>query len=81
MAHGAYLMTGLPQAVMVHVNVGTANTINNLTNLSRDRARLTSSARGPHADHRRRVRSARARDRSIGRRADVSIQSARGASW
>src|SRR5450756_596145 len=26
MAHGAYLMTGRPQAVMVHVNVGTANT-------------------------------------------------------
>ena len=40
MAHGAYLMTGRPQAVMVHVNVGTANTINNLTNLSRDRAPL-----------------------------------------
>jgi acetolactate synthase I/II/III large subunit len=36
MAHGAYLMTGRPQAVMVHVNVGTANTINNLINLSRD---------------------------------------------
>jgi acetolactate synthase-1/2/3 large subunit len=40
MAHGAYLMNGHPQAVMVHVNVGTANTINNLTNLSRDRAPL-----------------------------------------
>src|SRR4029077_2212651 len=40
MAHGAYLMTGHPQAVMVHVNVGTANTINNLTNLSRDRIPL-----------------------------------------
>ena len=38
MAHGAYLMNGRPQAVMVHVNVGTANTINNLTNMSRDRA-------------------------------------------
>ncbi|HZP79891.1 MAG TPA: thiamine pyrophosphate-requiring protein [Pseudolabrys sp.] len=37
MAHGAYLVTGRPQAVMVHVNVGTANTINNLTNASRDR--------------------------------------------
>jgi acetolactate synthase-1/2/3 large subunit len=36
MAHGAYLMTGRPQAVMVHVNVGTANTINNLINLARD---------------------------------------------
>ncbi len=40
MAHGAYLMTGRPQAAMVHVNVGTANTINNVTNLSRDRAPL-----------------------------------------
>jgi acetolactate synthase-1/2/3 large subunit len=40
MAHGAYLMNGRPQAVMVHVNVGTANTINNLTNLSRDRVPL-----------------------------------------
>ncbi|MGP0091885.1 MAG: thiamine pyrophosphate-requiring protein [Xanthobacteraceae bacterium] len=38
MAHGAYLMNGRAQAVMVHVNVGTANTINNITNLSRDRA-------------------------------------------
>ena len=40
MAHGAYMMTGRPQAVMVHVNVGTANTLNNLTNLSRDRVPL-----------------------------------------
>ena len=40
MAHGAYLMTGRPQAVMVHVNVGTGNTINNLTNASRDRIPL-----------------------------------------
>jgi acetolactate synthase-1/2/3 large subunit len=44
MAHGAYLMTGRPQAVMVHVNVGTANTINNLTNLSRDRVPLLLAA-------------------------------------
>ena len=40
MAHGAYLMTGAPQAVMVHVNVGTANTINLLANASRDRVPL-----------------------------------------
>ncbi len=40
MAHGAFLMTGRAQAVMVHVNVGTANTINNLTNMSRDRIPL-----------------------------------------
>jgi acetolactate synthase-1/2/3 large subunit len=37
MAHGAYLMNGRPQAVMVHVNVGTANSINNLINAARDR--------------------------------------------
>lgn len=36
MANGAYLMTGRPQAAMMHVNVGTANAINNLTNLARD---------------------------------------------
>ncbi len=44
MAHGAYLMNGRPQAVMVHVNVGTANTINNLTNLARDRVPLILAA-------------------------------------
>src|SRR5665811_1832847 len=44
MAHGAYLMTGRPQAVMVHTTVGTANTINNLTNLSRDRVPLSLAA-------------------------------------
>jgi acetolactate synthase-1/2/3 large subunit len=44
MAHGAYLMTGRPQAVMVHVNVGTGNTINNLANLSRVRAPLILAA-------------------------------------
>src|SRR5947207_5992629 len=44
MAHGAYAMTGRPQAVMVHVNVGTANAINNLTNLSRDRIPLILAA-------------------------------------
>lgn len=44
MAHGAYLMTGRPQAVMVHVNVGTGNTINNITNASRDRAPLILAA-------------------------------------
>ena len=44
MAHGAYAMTGRPQAVMVHVNVGTGNTINNLVNLSRDRVPLILAA-------------------------------------
>ncbi len=40
MAHGAYLMNGRPQAVMLHVNVGTANAIANVTNLARDNAPL-----------------------------------------
>jgi acetolactate synthase-1/2/3 large subunit len=40
MAHGAYLVTGVPQAVMVHVNVGTANTINMLADASRERIPL-----------------------------------------
>src|SRR5256885_1664836 len=44
MAHGAYNMTGRAQAVMVHVNVGTGNTINNLINLSRDRVPLILAA-------------------------------------
>jgi acetolactate synthase-1/2/3 large subunit len=44
MAHGAYLMNGRPQAVMVHVNVGTANAINNLTNASRDRVPMILAA-------------------------------------
>jgi acetolactate synthase-1/2/3 large subunit len=44
MAHGAYLMNGRPQAVMVHTTVGTANTVNNLINLSRDRVPLILAA-------------------------------------
>src|SRR5437588_4337295 len=44
MAHGAYTQSGRPQAVMVHVNVGTGNTINNLINLSRDRVPLILAA-------------------------------------
>lgn len=36
MAHGAYLATGRPQAVMVHVNVGTANAICGLVNAARE---------------------------------------------
>ena len=44
MAHGAYAMTGRPQAVMLHVNVGTANAINNLINLNRDNIPLLLAA-------------------------------------
>ncbi|MSQ70602.1 MAG: thiamine pyrophosphate-requiring protein [Betaproteobacteria bacterium] len=40
MAHGAYLVSGKPQAVMVHVSVGTGNTVNALMNASRDNVPL-----------------------------------------
>lgn len=36
MAHGVYMVSGRPQAVMVHTNVGTANTINALIDAARD---------------------------------------------
>lgn len=36
MAHGAYLVTGRPQAVMVHVNVGLANTTMGVINAATD---------------------------------------------
>jgi acetolactate synthase-1/2/3 large subunit len=36
MAHGYYLATGRPQAVMVHVNVGTANAICGIINAQRE---------------------------------------------
>jgi acetolactate synthase I/II/III large subunit len=36
MAHGVYMVTGRPQAVMVHTTVGTGNTLNTLINASRD---------------------------------------------
>jgi acetolactate synthase-1/2/3 large subunit len=37
MAHGAYLAGGRPQAVMLHVSVGTANAICGIINATRDR--------------------------------------------
>lgn len=36
MAHGYYMISGAPQAVMVHTNVGTANAINCVADASRD---------------------------------------------
>jgi hypothetical protein len=66
MAHGAYLITGAPQVLMVHVNVGTANTINLLANASRDRVPLLLLAgRSPIME---RAHSERAAGRSTGRR-------------
>ena len=35
MAHGYYMVTGRPQAMMVHVGLGTANSINGIFNASR----------------------------------------------
>ncbi len=36
MAYGYYMVTGRPQAVMVHVNVGTANALSGIINAMRD---------------------------------------------
>ena len=54
MAHGAYLMNGRPQAVMVHTTAGTANSLNNLLN-ARARPRAADPCRRSHADHRERL--------------------------
>lgn len=52
MAHGAYLVSGQPQAVMFHVSVGTANAICNLTNATRDNAPiLVLAGRTPILEH------------------------------
>ena len=48
MAHGYWLVTGRPQAVMVHVNVGTANALMGLINAARDQVpMLFTSGRTP----------------------------------
>ncbi|MBI2962109.1 MAG: thiamine pyrophosphate-requiring protein [Deltaproteobacteria bacterium] len=44
MAHGAYLMTGRPQAVMFHVSIGTANAVCGVMNAARDRIPLLVTA-------------------------------------
>jgi acetolactate synthase I/II/III large subunit len=44
MAHGAWLATGLPQGVMVHVSVGTANALCAIMNAARDRVPLLFAA-------------------------------------
>ncbi|HEX2942803.1 MAG TPA: thiamine pyrophosphate-requiring protein [Rhodopila sp.] len=51
-AHGYTAVTGEPQAVMLHTNVGTANAINMLINASRDRIpMLLTSGRTPFTEH------------------------------
>ena len=44
MAHGYTMITGRPQAMMVHVGVGTANAINGLINASRQNIPMLFSA-------------------------------------
>ena len=44
MAHGYYMITGKPQVVMVHVNVGTGNAINGIINAARDNVPILFSA-------------------------------------
>ena len=51
MAHGYTMVTGRPQAVMLHTNVGTANAINMLIDASRDRMpMLLTSGRTPFTE-------------------------------
>ena len=51
MAHGYTMVTGKPQAVMLHTNVGTANSINMLIDASRDRIpMLLTSGRTPFTE-------------------------------
>lgn len=51
MAHGVYLATGRMQAVMVHVNVGTANTINAVLDASREQVpMLLMAGRSPFSE-------------------------------
>jgi acetolactate synthase-1/2/3 large subunit len=51
MAHGYTAVTGKPQAVMLHTNVGTANAINMLINASRERIpMLLTSGRTPFTE-------------------------------
>ena len=51
MAHGYTMVTGKPQAVMLHTNVGTANCINMLIDASRDRIPiLLTSGRTPFTE-------------------------------
>lgn len=44
MAHGYYLATGRPQAVMVHVSVGTANAVCGIMNAARERVPIIFAA-------------------------------------
>jgi acetolactate synthase I/II/III large subunit len=44
MAHGAALVSGRPQALMLHVNVGTANAVCSVANAARDRIPLLVTA-------------------------------------
>src|SRR5262249_22798578 len=44
MAHGHYMVSGRPQAVMVHVGLGTANGINCLINASRQHVPIVFTA-------------------------------------
>jgi acetolactate synthase-1/2/3 large subunit len=44
MAYGHYLMSGRPQAIMLHVNVGTANAVCMLMNACRERIPLIVAA-------------------------------------
>src|SRR5579862_5439081 len=68
MAHGYYKIAGKPAAVMVHVTVGTGNTVNGLMNAARDNIPILLAAgrrhgpcHGGHRQHRQRPDERRAR--------------------
>ncbi|MBB2963331.1 thiamine pyrophosphate-requiring protein [Methylobacterium sp. R2-1] len=51
MAHGVYMVSGRAQAVMVHVNVGTANAVNAVLDASRDETPvLLFAGRSPYSE-------------------------------
>ena len=52
MAHGVYMVSGRMQAVMLHVNVGSANAINALLDAGRDDTPvLLMAGRSPYSEH------------------------------
>ena len=52
MAHGAYLASGRPQALMLHVSVGTANAVCAVTNAAREHVpMLVTAGRSPILEH------------------------------
>ena len=65
MAHGYTMVTGEPQAVMVHTIAGTANAVGGIINAARARIPMLVAA-GTHFDHRKGPCHLSCRDHSLG---------------